>query len=83
MPPFQSSMTVSVLALILIAVVGLAVVFMIARRTLRIMFKLALFAVLLILLLVGAGMLWWNGWFGSPEQHRTERPAPARRSTQK
>lgn len=55
----------------LIAFVVVALFLIIARRALRIALKLALAGVLVVLLIAGASVGWWRGWFGSAS--RTEK----------
>jgi multisubunit Na+/H+ antiporter MnhC subunit len=58
----------------LIAFVAVALFLLIARRALRIAIKLALVGVLVVLLIAGASVGWWRGWFGSssrPEKKST------------
>ena len=62
---------------LLIFVVAAAVAFVIFRllkKSLRIAFRLAIVAAILVIAAVGAGSLWW---FGTDSGN--ERPAPARR----
>ncbi|MFS8085756.1 MAG: hypothetical protein ACMG6H_09015 [Acidobacteriota bacterium] len=49
----------------LIAFVAVVLFLLVARRGLRLAVKLALVGVLVMLLVVGASVGWWRGWFGS------------------
>ena len=64
---------------IVICIAVLFVLFLLARRMLRLAIRLSL-AGLLILLLIGGGVAWW--WFnpGASEQN-ANRPANTRRTT--
>jgi len=49
----------------LIAFVAVALFLIVARRVFRLALKLAFVGVLVVLLIVGASVGWWRGWFGS------------------
>jgi len=49
----------------LIAFVAVALFLLVARRVFRLALKLAFVGVLVVLLIVGASVGWWRGWFGS------------------
>jgi len=49
----------------LIAFVAVALFLLVARRVFRLALKLAFVGVLVVLLVVGASVGWWRGWFGS------------------
>ena len=54
-----------------IVFIAVAIFLFIARRLLRIAFKLAIVCALFISLLVVAGVGWWRGWFAFRSfQHR-------------
>jgi multisubunit Na+/H+ antiporter MnhC subunit len=71
---------------IAIGLLALVVFLFIAKRLLRLAIKMTLVGLVIVALLVGAGLGWWNGWFGStapskpPPQRRASpaRPTPAR-----
>ncbi|HEX9544993.1 MAG TPA: hypothetical protein VF955_07390 [Pyrinomonadaceae bacterium] len=48
----------------LIAFVAVALLLLVARRVFRLALKLAFVGVLVVLLVVGASVGWWRGWFG-------------------
>jgi hypothetical protein len=73
-------MTLTATALGVIGLFGLVVVFAIARRAIRWMVKLALLGLLLVAVLIGAVVIWWEGRSSSSEQPRESRPAASRRS---
>ena len=75
-------------AAILFLVLILGVVFLfIARRILRIAMKLAFAMAVIVLLVAGAGVGWWQGWFETSTKNRApagttnKRPAGANRSS--
>jgi hypothetical protein len=55
--------------------VAIVVFVFVAKRLLRLAFKLVLVGIVLLVLLGGAGYGWWNGWFESKPQRRA---APVR-----
>jgi hypothetical protein len=55
---------------LVIIIVGLAFLF-IARRILRLALKVAFVLVLVFVLLGGATVAWWQGWFSSSSSVRT------------
>ncbi len=60
-------------------VLVLVILIFIARKVLRLAIKLMLVGLVVIALLVGAGLGWWNGWFGSASPTKPQhRIAPAR-----
>ena len=71
-------MEIAIIAIV-IGIAALFVLFVLARRMLRLAIRLSL-AGLLILLLIGGGVAWW--WFNpnASEQNAT-RPANTRRTT--
>jgi hypothetical protein len=66
-----------------ILLVAFGALIMIARRAVRFVFKLMLFGLMLLALLFGAVALWWNGWLGTREPARVNRPAETRRGAAK
>jgi len=58
----------------LIAFVAVALFLLVARRVFRLALKLAFVGVLLVLLIAGASVGWWRGWFGSSS--RPQKAAP-------
>jgi multisubunit Na+/H+ antiporter MnhC subunit len=61
----------------LVAFIVVAVFLFLARRVFRLALKLAIVAVLVVLLITTASLGWWRGWFGSSgESNRPQRPTP-------
>ena len=58
-------------------VLALLVFLFVAKRLLRLAFKLVLVGIVIVALLAGAGYGWWNGWFESQNKPQ-RRPPPAR-----
>ena len=59
----------------LIAFVLVALFLLVARRALRLAVKLAFVGVLVMLLVAGASVGWWRGWFGSSSRPE-KKPTP-------
>jgi heme A synthase len=59
----------------LVVFVVVALFLFVTRRILRLAVKLALVCVLVFLLLGGATLGWWRGWFGSASQSG-KKPTP-------
>lgn len=78
---FDMESTLTYAATVLAVVVGLAIVFFIAKRVLRLALRLALVGFVVLLLLAGGAWGWWNGWFGSEAKPRTARPSATPRKT--
>ena len=57
-----------------IAFVAVVLFLLVARRALRLAIKLAFVGVLVILLVAGASVGWWRGWFGSSSRN-DQKPA--------
>ena len=56
---------VTPIAIAVVLVIAGAIFFVVARRILRIALKLAFAMAIIFLLVVGAGVGWWRGWFSS------------------
>jgi hypothetical protein len=68
---------------IVIGFLALVVFLFIAKRLLRLAIKMTLVGLVIVALLVGAGLGWWNGWFTSASQTKPQPPhraSPARPS---
>ncbi len=63
---------------IVLAILALAIFLFIAKRVLRLAIKLTLAGLVILVLLVGAGVAWWNGWFDSSQTKPQPRSAPTR-----
>jgi hypothetical protein len=64
----------------LLSVAALFVLFFLARRMLRLAFRLML-AGLLVLILIAGGLFWWSRSGDSPERDANRPAQPARRTT--
>ena len=64
----------------LIAFVLVALFLLVARRALRLAVKLAFVGVLVMLLVAGALVGWWRGWFGSSSRP-DKKPTPTTQRT--
>ena len=63
---------------IVIGIFALVIFLFIAKRVLRLAIKMTLVGLVIVALLVGAGLGWWNGWFGSAETKPQNRSAPTK-----
>ena len=63
---------------IAVAILALAIFLFVAKRVLRLAIKVTLVGLVILALLVGAGVGWWNGWFDSSQTKSQRRSAPAR-----
>jgi multisubunit Na+/H+ antiporter MnhC subunit len=72
-------MIFTITAGLIVLVVFVAFLF-IARRVFRLALKLALVGALVGVLLVGAGVAWWRGWFGSSSHGERAVPQTNQRS---
>ncbi|HXT61860.1 MAG TPA: hypothetical protein VN696_02370, partial [Pyrinomonadaceae bacterium] len=61
-----------------LVVVGASFLF-IARRILRLALRLAFAMAIIFMLIVGAGLGWWRGWFGTETKNRTPAGATNKR----
>lgn len=69
---------------ITVAVFGVAalfVLFLLARKVLRLAVRLALAFILILILIVGAFFWWWSGAGNSSEQNSNKPASPARRNS--
>jgi hypothetical protein len=69
---------------IIVAVFGvaaLAVLFFLARRLMRLAVRLALFAILALILIAGGLFWWWSGAGDSLQQNGNRNSAPSRRTS--
>jgi len=64
----------------LIAFVAVALFLFVARRALRLAVKLAFVGLLVVLLIAGASVGWWRGWFGSASRP-DKKPMPTNQRT--
>jgi len=62
----------------LIAFVAVALFLLVARRVFRLALKLVFVGVLVVLLIVGASVGWWRGWFGSSQPDKKTTPTNQR-----
>jgi hypothetical protein len=63
---------------IAVAILALVIFLFVAKRVLRLAIKVTLVGLVILALLVGAGVGWWNGWFDSSQTKPQPRSAPAR-----
>ena len=61
-------------------ILAVVIFIFIAKRVLRLAIKLTLVGLVILALLVGAGVGWWNGWFDS-SQTKSQRPSAPTRPT--
>lgn len=72
------TLTAIVIGGLAIFLVGLLI--LVARRAIRLVIKLALFGLLLLVVLVGGLVIWWNGRTSTSEPTRENRPPSSRRA---
>lgn len=72
-------MNPAIITTIIIAVLGIGVLLFVARRVMRIAIKLILVGAVILIVLIGAVLMWWNGGSNASQPKET-RPAATRRA---
>jgi len=69
------------ITVVVFGIAALAVLFLLARKVIRLAVRLMLAAVLVIILVAGGLFWWWSGMDNSTQQNTNRTSTPARRTS--